>query len=124
MAKVDIIQFLTQDEMRRLLGAIDNKCAYALFLIAYRHGLRASEVGMLQVDDVELKRGRIHIHRFKGSLSGVHPMRRCASTSWDSLYQSRSDNESHPAQIPDPVRKPIARGANEYVVLGHVEPAR
>jgi len=36
----DNIQFLTQDEMRRLLGVIKGKRDYALLLLAYRHGLR------------------------------------------------------------------------------------
>lgn len=75
MANAETIQYLTQDEMKRLLTAIESKRDYALFLIAYRHGLRASEIGMLQVDDIDLKRSTIHIHRLKGSLSGVHPMR-------------------------------------------------
>lgn len=75
MANSTTIQFLTQDELRRLFGAIESKRDHALFLLAYRHGLRASEVGLLQVDDVDLKRSTIHIHRLKGSLSGIHPMR-------------------------------------------------
>jgi integrase len=41
------INFLMQDEMRHLLDAISSKRDYAIFLIAYGHGLRASEVGML-----------------------------------------------------------------------------
>src|SRR5919108_1067998 len=32
------INFLTQDEMRRLLDVIDSKHDYAIFLLAYRHG--------------------------------------------------------------------------------------
>ena len=40
------VDFLTQDEMRRLLGAIGSKRDYAIFLLAYRHGLRASEVDL------------------------------------------------------------------------------
>lgn len=51
----DTINFLTQDEMRRLLNAIDSKRDYAIFLLAYRHSLRASEVGMLRVADLDLK---------------------------------------------------------------------
>ena len=70
----DNIQFLTQDEMRRLLAVIKGKRDYALFLIAYRHGLRASEVGILTEDDIDLTRGTIRVHRLKGSLGGVYPM--------------------------------------------------
>jgi integrase len=48
------INFLTQDEMRRLLDTIPSKRDYAIFLLAYRHGLRVSEVGMLRRDDFAL----------------------------------------------------------------------
>jgi FixJ family two-component response regulator len=37
-----------------------------LFLVAYRHGLRASEIGLLQLVDVDVKQGRMAIHRLKG----------------------------------------------------------
>jgi site-specific recombinase XerD len=68
------INFLTQDEMRRLLSAIDSKRDYAIMLLAYRHGLRASEVGMLRRDDFDQKQYRLRIHRLKNSLAGIHPL--------------------------------------------------
>jgi type 1 fimbriae regulatory protein FimB len=68
------INFLTQDEMRRLLDATDSKRDYAIFLLAYRHGLRASEVGELQTADLDLKQYRLRIHRLKNSLAGLHPL--------------------------------------------------
>ena len=46
----------------------------ALFLTAYRHGLRASEVGLLRTDDIDFRALRIMVHRLKGSHSGTHPM--------------------------------------------------
>jgi site-specific recombinase XerD len=42
--------------------------------LAYRHGLRASEVGMLHVADLDLKQYRLRIHRLKNSLAGLHPL--------------------------------------------------
>jgi type 1 fimbriae regulatory protein FimB/type 1 fimbriae regulatory protein FimE len=68
------INFLTQDEMRRLLDVMDVKRDYAIFLLAYRHGLRASEVGMLRRDNLDLKQYRLRIHRLKNSLAGLHPL--------------------------------------------------
>jgi site-specific recombinase XerD len=68
------INFLTQDEMRRLFDAIDSKRDYAIFLLAYRHGLRVSEVGMLRTADLDLKQYRLRIHRLKNSLAGLHPL--------------------------------------------------
>jgi integrase len=41
------ISFLTQFEMGHLLDAIDSKRDYAIFLLAYRHGIRTSEVATL-----------------------------------------------------------------------------
>jgi integrase len=70
----DSINFLTQDEMRSRLDAIDPKRDYAIFLLAYRHGLRASEVGMLHTGDLNLKDYRLRINRLKKSLADVHPL--------------------------------------------------
>src|SRR6266487_632137 len=69
-----VINFLTQDELRQLFKVIHSKRVKAIFLVAYRHGLRASEIGLLQRVDVDAKQGRVSIHRLKGSISGVYPM--------------------------------------------------
>jgi integrase len=69
-----VISFLTQEETKRLFSAIKTKRDRAIFLTAYRHGLRASEIGMLQRTDIDLKSGRLTIQRAKGSLSGVYAM--------------------------------------------------
>ena len=45
--RAETIKFLTLDEIKRLFSVIRNKRDKALFLLAYRHGLRASEVGLL-----------------------------------------------------------------------------
>lgn len=41
---------------------------WAMVLLAYRHGMRASEVCNLRLSDVDLKNGSIVIDRLKGSL--------------------------------------------------------
>lgn len=72
--RLETIKFLTFDEWKRLFSAINEKRDRAMFLIAYRHGLRASEVGLLRVSDFDEKRHKIALHRLKGSLAGVHAM--------------------------------------------------
>ena len=62
------ITFLTQDEVRRLFAVITGKRDRALFQLAYHHGLRASEVSLLQRDDIHEKQGRIYIPRVKSSI--------------------------------------------------------
>jgi integrase len=68
------ITFLTQEEVRRLFAVITGKRDRALFQLAYHHGLRASEVSLLQRDDVHAKQGRIYIPRVKGSLAKTYPL--------------------------------------------------
>ena len=72
MRRLETIKYLTQEELKALFTAIDHKRDKALFLIAYRQGLRASEIGMLQTSDLDFPSQRIRIHRLKKSLSGRH----------------------------------------------------
>jgi integrase len=73
--RTDTIRFLTLEETTRLLnGLASHRRDKAIFLLAYRHGLRASEVGLLRVEDLYFKTLRIMIHRLKGSHSGEHPL--------------------------------------------------
>ena len=53
-------------EVRRLFSVIKNKRDRAMVAVAYRHGLRASEIGMLQRTGVDLAQGRITINRLGG----------------------------------------------------------
>ena len=46
-----------------------------MILVAYRHGLRASEVCDLQWQQIELSEGRLHVHRVKAGIPSVHPIR-------------------------------------------------
>ena len=45
-----------------------------MILVAYRHGLRASEVCDLQWQQIELSEGRLHVHRVKNGIPSVHPI--------------------------------------------------
>jgi Phage integrase family len=47
---------------------------WAMVLLAYRHGLRASEVCELRLADIDLKAESISIRRLKGSLHTVQPL--------------------------------------------------
>jgi integrase len=89
------IHFLTQDELRRLFKVIKSKRDKAIFLVAYRHGLRASEIGLLQRVDVDAKQGRISIHRLKGSISGVYPMQPDVLKAVRSYLRTRVDESPY-----------------------------
>ena len=44
---------------------------WSMFVLAYKHGLRASEVCNLRLDDIDLKNGSIVVQRLKGSLRTI-----------------------------------------------------
>ena len=50
------IQYLTQEELRRLLAAVANRRDLAIIYTAYRYGLRASEVGFEETGGNSQKR--------------------------------------------------------------------
>ncbi len=45
--------------------------SWAMILLAYRHGMRASEICNLRTTDIDLKNGSIVVERLKGSLRTV-----------------------------------------------------
>jgi integrase len=72
-------RYLTGREVERLIEAARKHGRYGhrdatMILIAYRHGLRASELCDLQWHQVELKTGRLHVRRSKRGTPSVHPM--------------------------------------------------
>jgi integrase len=46
----------------------------AMILMAFRHGLRASELCELQWSDVEFESGTLHLRRAKGGSTSTHPL--------------------------------------------------
>src|SRR5271156_683439 len=60
---------LEPSEVLSVLRAAKAKGAreWAMIVVAYKHGMRASEVCNLRLDDVDLKNGSIVVVRLKGS---------------------------------------------------------
>ncbi len=44
---------------------------WAMLVLAYKHGLRASEISNLRLGDIDMKNGSIAIERLKGSLRTI-----------------------------------------------------
>jgi len=69
------VKALTPEEILRVLKvANESKRNLGMILLAYRHGMRASEVCGLKLSDMDLKNGEITIRRLKGSLKTVQPL--------------------------------------------------
>jgi type 1 fimbriae regulatory protein FimB/type 1 fimbriae regulatory protein FimE len=97
-------KYLTGREVETLIAAARKSSRYGhrdatMILIAYRHGLRASELCDLQWHQVELTAGRLHVRRVKNGSASVHPMqgdeiralRRLQREQWPTPYVFASE---------------------------------
>ena len=72
-------EYLTAKEVNLLTGSARERGRYGhrdatMILVAYRHGLRVSELCALRWDQVDLERGLLHVRRVKNGTASVHPM--------------------------------------------------
>lgn len=72
-------EFLTADEVGKLQTAAERIGRHghrdsAMILLAYRHGLRVSELISLRWDQIDLKQGLLHVRRLKNGVSSTHPL--------------------------------------------------
>src|SRR2546429_5263189 len=73
-------RYLTEREVERVMDTARKVSRRGhrdatMILVAYRHGLRASELCDLQWHQIELDAGRMHVHRAKNGTPSVHPIR-------------------------------------------------
>ena len=73
------VEVWTEAEVEKLRkkAAEDNRHGYSdatMVLIAYRHGLRATELVRLQWCNVDLEQGKLHVNRAKNGSPSVHPL--------------------------------------------------
>lgn len=69
--RASTLTFLTQNEIKALLDGAKRRGLrdYAMILLAYRHGLRASEICNITVENLDLDAGNVRCERGKGSIS-------------------------------------------------------
>lgn len=73
-------EHLTSSEIDELMRASKARGRYGhrdatMILLAYRHGLRVSELIALRWDQIDLKEGLLHVGRLKKGMTSVHPLR-------------------------------------------------
>jgi integrase len=72
-------EYLTPSEVAKLMTVAGKRSRYGqrdacLILLAYRHGLRVSELVTLKWDQADLKAGLLHVRRAKNGTPSTHPM--------------------------------------------------
>ena len=73
-------EYLTPNEVDELIAVARKRGRYGhrdatMILMAYRHGLRVSELCALRWDQVDLDKGLLHVRRLKQGIPSVHPLR-------------------------------------------------
>jgi type 1 fimbriae regulatory protein FimB/type 1 fimbriae regulatory protein FimE len=71
-------EYLTEAEIERLLSATKgNRWGHrdgTMILVAYRHGLRASELADLRWDQIDFETATLHVRRVKQGSPSTHPI--------------------------------------------------
>ena len=72
-------EFLTPNEIDRLIDAAKKQGRHGhrdatMILLAYRHGLRVSELVALRWQQIDLMSGLMQVNRRKNGLNSVHPL--------------------------------------------------
>ncbi len=73
-------EYLTPAEVEKLLQASAKVGRHGardrtLILLAYRHGLRVTELVTMRWEQIDLKAGLVHVSRLKNGLASTHPIR-------------------------------------------------
>lgn len=125
------IDFLTREELRVLLDAARTKSPrdYCMILLAYRHGLRASEICGLKTEDIDRQGGHILCRRGKGSITNWQQMG-AEEISAVSQWVDRRGQLDTPWLFPGrPPAKPVSRQHFHGIIRAvgrraHVSPAK
>lgn len=103
-----------EEEVTRFFRAIDSPRDRAIFRLMYHAGLRASELGKLEIRDYAPRTDRLMVTRLKGSNSGEHHLNREESRALKAWLKIRG---SAPGVIfPSKMGGPISRQMLDVLV--------
>ena len=126
------VRYLTEAQVEALRRAVKDTSRNphrdaTLILVAYRHGLRVSELIDIRWDDVHLDRAEIYVRRLKRSKSSMQPIE---GDELRALRRLRRENPTSPFVFVSELRGPLSRDAVQYMLkrageaagLPHVHP--
>jgi len=123
----NLTKYLKTEETDRLFEVIKDARDRAIFRVAHHRGLRASEVGLLQLSDYQDRSGRLFCHRLKGSNSGEYRVTAIEQTSLRAWIRERG---TAPGPLfPSAFRRPIGRHMlnvlmRRYCALARIPPEK
>lgn len=109
--QTETIKYLTDNELQALFRVIKAKRDICIFRFAYHRGLRASEVGMITMEDLDRRDDAGHpaifIHRLKHGKSGVFSLLPVELASLRAWLKERGNAPG--ALFPSRKRSPISQ---------------
>jgi type 1 fimbriae regulatory protein FimE len=113
-------EYLTEAEVEKLLLAAEKVGRHGhrdstMILLAYRHGLRVSELVTARWDQVDLAQGLLHVRRVKNGTPSTHPIRGRELRALRRLQREYTNSpylfcsERNAPLTPSSVRKIVAR---------------
>lgn len=118
-------QYLQTREIEALMKVIHSARDRAIFSVTYHAGLRASEVGLLNIRDWNPKTERLFVHRLKNSNSGEHPLSREEAKCLRAWLKVRGDGPGciFPSRKQNPIsRQQLDKLMKKYGKLAGIPP--
>ena len=116
------IKYLTQEEAQRFFSKIHDRRDRAIFKLMYDFGLRGSEVGKLNIEDVDLERGRIKITRVKGGVDAEYALFRDTMRLLKAYLNNRHD--LYPPLFLSRNKNPISRRRIDAIFKHYAKKAK
>jgi site-specific recombinase XerD len=116
------IKYLTQQETFNLFNAISNlKTVHAvrdlaIFRIAYRCGLRASEIALIKLEDYNAPKGELYCQRLKGSCNNTIRLDNKAKQVLDTYILESQLSSSSDILFKSQKNNPISRQTLNYLM--------
>ncbi|MBA5850265.1 tyrosine-type recombinase/integrase [Clostridium sp. cel8] len=124
------IKYFTQDELKRLFKTIQksndrhalrNLC---IFRVAYRCGLRASEVGLLKLEYYNKLKGELYCKRLKGSWNNTIALDKETTKVLNRYIKEYGIKEEAELLFKSQEQKPISRKTLDYLIKRYCKIAK
>lgn len=116
------IKYLTQKETKALFHVIENSYTahshrdLAIFRIAYRCGLRVSEISMLKLENYNMEKGQIYCMRLKGSNNNTLRLDEKAKATLDRYIHEKNIVSDSQVLFTSQKNNPISRQTLDYLM--------
>ncbi|OOM16401.1 tyrosine-type recombinase/integrase [Clostridium saccharobutylicum] len=124
------IKYLTQKEALSLFNSIENSNSchsirdLAIFRLAYRCGLRASEISLLKLQDYNILKGEIYCKRLKGSSNNTLRLDRKTKIVLDKYINENNITSDSQVIFTSQKNNPISRQTLDYLTKKYCSLAR